>query len=491
MSLLGSQLLQSVADIGNYVAIAILLIIVLALIGSSIKIVREYERVVVFTLGRLVGAKGPGVVFIVPIVNRVNKIDLRERYLEVPHQTCITKDNAPTDIDFLIYYKVVEATQSIVQVQNFTGASIGIATTTLRAVVGDIPLDELLAKREQINNVLRTKLDEVTERWGIKVTNVEIREIRPPADVQEAMVKQMSAERSRRAMVLEADGKRESAILVAEGDKKSTVLRAEGDKQSAILRAQGYAEALSQIFGAAKAIDAKTMALQYLDTLKALGASPSTKYIFPMEFTRRTIVVLQDEMRRVLDAARVLLDEYDALYKGDKNAIGAATQKVRKAEEDVVTLRSALIRELAQVGTLLINREDILRTAFAVEDIFGHINGVAFRMSQLSKALAKKKKYREAITDLLGSLIDGMSKLNEGVRGLSMNPQQSIEMAGQVQGLESEIDTKYREAIAQTMKTATGYKELIVVKEILESIEDCADAMLNAANATTVVALGS
>ena len=150
---------------------------------------------------------------------------------------------------------------------------------------------------------------------------------------------------------------------------------------------------------------------------------------------RRTIVVLQDEMRRVLDAARVLLDEYDALYKGDKNAIGAATQKVRKAEEDVVTLRSALIRELAQVGTLLINREDIL--------------------------------------------------------GLSMNPQQSIEMAGQVQGLESEIDTKYREAIAQTMKTATGYKELIVVKEILESIEDCADAMLNAANATTVVALGS
>ncbi len=206
---------------------------------------------------------------------------------------------------------------------------------------------------------------------------------------------------------------------------------------------------------------------------------------------RRTIVVLQDEMRRVLDAARVLLDEYEAIFKGDKNATGASTQKVRKAEEDVVTLRSALIRELAQVGTLLINREDILRTAFAVEDIFGHINGIAFRMSQLSKALAKNRKYREAITDLLGSLIDGISKLNEGVRGLSINPQQSIEMAAQVQGLESEIDTKYREAIAQTMKTARGYKELIVVKEILESIEDCADAMLSAANATTVVALGS
>lgn len=279
------MVLQSFSDIASYISIAIFLIIVLALLGSSIKIVREYERVVVFTLGRLVGARGPGVVFIIPLVNRVNKIDLRERYLEVPHQTCITKDNAPTDIDFLIYFKVIEATQSVVQVQNFEGASIGIATTTLRAVVGDIPLDELLARREQINTILRTKLDEVTERWGIKVTNVEIREIRPPADVQEAMVKQMSAERSRRAMVLESDGKRESSILVAEGEKKSTILRAEGDKQAAILRAQGYAEALNQVFQAAKTVDSKTMALQYLDALKALGASPSTKYIFPMEFT--------------------------------------------------------------------------------------------------------------------------------------------------------------------------------------------------------------
>ncbi len=280
------QVLQiGFSDIVNYLGVVIALIIVLAFIASAVRIVKEYERIVVFALGRLVGAKGPGVVFIIPLVNRVNKIDLRERFLEVPHQTCITKDNAPTDIDFLIYFKVIEAQQSVVQVQNFEGASIGIATTTLRAVVGDIPLDELLAKREQINNVLRTKLDEVTERWGIKVTNVEIREIRPPADVQEAMVKQMSAERTRRAMVTEADGKRESAILVAEGEKKSSILRAEGDKQSAILRAEGYSQALNQIFSAAKGVDAKTMALQYLDTLKALGASPSTKYIFPMEFT--------------------------------------------------------------------------------------------------------------------------------------------------------------------------------------------------------------
>ncbi|HEV2137223.1 MAG TPA: SPFH domain-containing protein [Nitrososphaerales archaeon] len=285
MSLLGPIVLQTTGDLVNYAIIGIVVIFVIAFVASIIKIIREYERLVVFRLGRLIGAKGPGVVFIFPLVNRFNKIDLRERYLEVPHQTCITKDNAPTDIDFLIYYKVTEATQSVVQVQNFEGASIGIATTTLRAVVGDIPLDELLAKREQINQVLRTKLDEVTERWGIKVTNVEIREIRPPTDVQEAMVRQMSAERTRRATVTEADGKREASILVAEGEKKSNILRAEGDKQAAVLRAEGYAGALNQIFSAAKGIDAKTMTLQYLDTLKALGASPSTKYIFPMEFT--------------------------------------------------------------------------------------------------------------------------------------------------------------------------------------------------------------
>ena len=282
--------------LAGILGIILLFIVILWIVASSLKIIKEYERVVVFRLGRLAGARGPGIVFVAPIINKLQKIDLRERYLEVPHQTAITKDNAPVDIDFLIYYKVVDAASSIVQVQNFTGASVGLATTTLRAVVGDIPLDELLAKREQINSILRTRLDEVTERWGIKVTNVEIREIRPPKDVQDAMVKQMTAERSRRAMVTESDGIRESSVLKAEGAKNAAILQAEGQKQSAILvaegkkqsqvlEADGYAQALGLIFSAAKNIDAKTMALQYLDMLKALGASPSTKYIFPMEFT--------------------------------------------------------------------------------------------------------------------------------------------------------------------------------------------------------------
>jgi regulator of protease activity HflC (stomatin/prohibitin superfamily) len=268
----------------NYVLIAVIVIIVIIILSSSIKVVREYQRLVVFRLGRVMGAKGPGLVFLIPIVDKPVWADLRELYLEIPSQTCITKDNAPIDIDFLIYWRVLDPTTSVVAVGNYAGASQKIATTTLRAVIGDIPLDDVLAKREDINRVLRTKLDEVTERWGVKVTSVEIREIVPPKDIQDAMNRQMSAERIRRAMVIESEGKRASAILVAEGEKQSAILKAEGDRQAAVLRADGFALALEKIFGTAKTIDAKTMMLQYFETLKSMGTGAATKFIFPMEF---------------------------------------------------------------------------------------------------------------------------------------------------------------------------------------------------------------
>ena len=209
---------------------------------------------------------------------------MREQFLEIPAQACITKDNATISVDFLIYSKVVDAAQSVLQVKNFAGASQGIATTTLRAVIGDIILDNVLAQREHINTVLREKLDEVTGRWGVKITAVEIREILPPRDIQEAMTRQMSAERNRRAVVTEAEGKREATILVAEGDKQSNILRAEGERQAAILRAEGFSLALDKIYTIAKTIDSKTMSLQYLEALKALGAGAATKFVFPMEF---------------------------------------------------------------------------------------------------------------------------------------------------------------------------------------------------------------
>ncbi|HEY2916498.1 MAG TPA: SPFH domain-containing protein, partial [Candidatus Limnocylindrales bacterium] len=261
--------------------------VLLLLVLSAVKIVNQYERLLIFTLGRTSPqeVRGPGWVVIVPFAQRGVKVDLREQFIEIPSQTSITKDNAPINIDFLIYWRIVEPYKSVVEVVNFNGALQNIATTTLRAVVGDILLDDVLSKREQINEVLRAKMDEVTERWGGKVTTVEIREILPPRDVQDAMNRQLSAERTRRAVITESEGARQAAINVAEGQKQSAILQAEGDRQAAILRAQGFSEALQQIFSAAKGIDQKTMALQYLEALKALGASPSTKFVIPTEFT--------------------------------------------------------------------------------------------------------------------------------------------------------------------------------------------------------------
>src|SRR5438552_1983465 len=218
---------------------AILFFVVFILLPLSIKIVREFQRLVIFRLGRSIGSKGPGIVFLWPIIDRPQWVDLREFYLEIPHQTSITKDNAPISIDFITFYKVVNSVESVVEIQDFAGAALNIAATTLRSVVGDISLDDVLAKREEINQILRAKLDEITERWGVKVTNVDIREIIPPPAVQEAMTRQMSAERSRRAVVTEADGTKEAAVTVAEGDKHANILKAEGQRHAASLTRQG------------------------------------------------------------------------------------------------------------------------------------------------------------------------------------------------------------------------------------------------------------
>jgi regulator of protease activity HflC (stomatin/prohibitin superfamily) len=264
---------------------AVAVVALLVLIGNVFRVVREYERLVIFRLGHCIGAKGPGLVLLIPFVDEPRKVDLREQVREIPHQVCITKDNAPISIDFLWFYKVLDSTSSVIQVGSFEQAAQGMATTTLRSVIGGIPLDDVLSQREHINQALRTRLDEVTERWGVKVTNVEIREIVAPREVQDAMNRQMAAERVRRATVTESEGNRDAAINVAEGSKRAQILTAEGDRQANILRAEGFSQALKTIFAAAQGIDQKTMTLQYFDTLKALGASASTKYIFPLEFT--------------------------------------------------------------------------------------------------------------------------------------------------------------------------------------------------------------
>ncbi|MFZ4828017.1 MAG: SPFH domain-containing protein [Phototrophicaceae bacterium] len=253
---------------------------------SSVKVVLEYERLVILFLGRYAGTRGPGLVIVLPFFERSFRVDQRERFLDIPSQTAITSDNAPIAIDFLVYYRITDPMLSVLKVDHVVSAAINIATTTLRAVVGDMDLDSVLSKREQINDTLRVKLDETTERWGLKITTVEIREIEPPHAIQDAMNRQMSAERERRAVVTNANGEKEAAITRAEGQKQAAILAAEGERQAQFIRAQGYAAALKSISEEASLIDERTMMLQYFETLQKIGTSPSTKYVVPMELTK-------------------------------------------------------------------------------------------------------------------------------------------------------------------------------------------------------------
>ena len=279
---------MTTTDIVILVAAIALAVILLAM---AIRIVPEYQRLVVLRLGRVIGLKGPGLVLLIPIVDRGVRVDLRERFFDVPPQTTITMDNANVSIDFLVYSKVVDALPSVLNVEDYSGAARGIAITTLRAVVGSMILDDVLAKREEINLALREKLDAVTDRWGIKVTAVEIREITPPREIMEAMTRQMSAERTRRAMVIEAEGQRDAAVRIAEGQR-----------QAAILEAEGQARALERIFEIARRLDSRSMSLQYLETLKTLGQNPSTKLLIPMELTAMLRPFL-DHLARASDGA--------------------------------------------------------------------------------------------------------------------------------------------------------------------------------------------
>jgi regulator of protease activity HflC (stomatin/prohibitin superfamily) len=278
----------------SYILIIFLILFVFYVFVRTFRIVPEYERLVILALGRYSGTRGPGLTIVLPFIEKAINVDMREKFLDIPAQTAITQDNAPIAIDFLVYYRMVDPKLSIIAVDHVVRASTNIATTTLRAVIGDISLDDVLSKREQINDTLRVKLDEVTERWGLKVTSVEIREIEPPREVQDAMNRQMTAERERRALVTRASGEREASIAVAEGEKQAAILRAEGQKQSSILqaegerqaqllRAQGFAASLQAIEEQAHQASSNTMYLQYMNAMREIGSSPSTKFVLPLE----------------------------------------------------------------------------------------------------------------------------------------------------------------------------------------------------------------
>ena len=259
-----------------------------------LRIVKQYERMAKFRFGTFIGMKGPGIVIVLPVMHSAVRVDLREMFFDVPPQRNITRDNAGVDVDFVVYMRVENPEMSVLEVQDFLGAARQLATTTLRAVIGEMMLDDVLSRRDDINAAMQVKLDSVTNRWGVKVTAVEIREIEPPPAIQEAMTRQMSAERTRRAQITESEGLRDAQINVAEGDKQAAILRADGERGAEILRAEGqrqaqmleaegFAQALTTINDVARGADPNTMGLQYLETMSKLGEGESTKWIIPME----------------------------------------------------------------------------------------------------------------------------------------------------------------------------------------------------------------
>ena len=266
--------------------------------SAGIVLVQQYQKLVVQKFGTYIGTQGSGLRFLIPLMYHGSKVDLRERVTRVPTQKYITADNVVVDMDFVIYYRVMEehAERAVLEVQNFELAVVNLAFATLRAVIGSTTLSDALAERERIRDALQVRMDEVTERWGVKISQVEINEIDPPPGVKAAMEREKSAEAIKTAEITESEGARQSqiniaegqkqaAILTAEGSRQAEILQAEGEQQAAVLRASGFSEALERINGVASGADGRTMSLQYFETLKSLGESPSTKWIFPMEFT--------------------------------------------------------------------------------------------------------------------------------------------------------------------------------------------------------------
>jgi regulator of protease activity HflC (stomatin/prohibitin superfamily) len=283
---------------GTIIAFVVLaVIVVLAVMSSSIKIITPYEQGIYMRLGRYMRVLNQGVNFVAPMVNTVVRIDLRTQVLDVPRQEVITKDNSPTNVDAIIYIKVIDPTKAYFQVTNYRTATIYLAQTTLRSIIGDMELDEILSNRQKINLHLRDVLDEATDKWGVKVEGVEIREVDPAGKVKDAMEEQTSAERLRRAAILKADGQKKAAILNAEGEKRSKILQAEGTRQSrilvaegqrvaTILESQGEAQRLRIMSLGAAPLDSKALTVLSLDTVKSMSNGQATKIIFPFELTR-------------------------------------------------------------------------------------------------------------------------------------------------------------------------------------------------------------
>lgn len=279
---------------GTLLTVVLVFLFLLALLG--IKTVRPYERACVERFGRYQRTAQPGLNFILPFIERMIKVDMREQVVDVPPQEVITKDNATVTVDAIIYYEVTDPVKVLYNVAQFRLATIKLAQTNLRNVIGDITLDESLTSRERINARLRDVLDEATDKWGARATRVELQRIEPPSDVTEAMHRQMKAERERRAVVLEAEGIKQAAVLRADGEKQARILTAEGqaaaiqkvaeaDKFRLLTVAEGEGQAIERVYSAIhKGNPTKDLiTIKYLETLAKMADGKATKLFVPYE----------------------------------------------------------------------------------------------------------------------------------------------------------------------------------------------------------------
>jgi regulator of protease activity HflC (stomatin/prohibitin superfamily) len=268
-------------------AVVVLLVLALAIITvySAIEIVNAYEKRALTVFGDYRKLLEPGINFVPPFVNKTYPFDMRTQTLDVPRQEAITRDNSPVTADAVVYIKVMDAKKAFLEVDDYKRATSNLAQTTLRAILGDMDLDDTLSKRQEINGRIRKELDEPTDEWGIRVESVEVREVNPSADVQQAMEKQTSAERSRRAMILEAQGERRSAVESAEGEKQSNIIQAQGEKQSQILEAQG--DAVSTVLKAksSESMGERAVIERGMETLESIGQGESSTFVMPQELT--------------------------------------------------------------------------------------------------------------------------------------------------------------------------------------------------------------
>jgi regulator of protease activity HflC (stomatin/prohibitin superfamily) len=285
-ALSGTPPLQSLPGVSPLTIVGgLLLLIAVAAVYSAVQVVEAYEKEALTVLGEYRKLLEPGIHIVPPFVSRTYPFDMRTQTIDVPQQEAITRDNSPVTADAVVYIKVMDAKKAFLQVEEYKRAVSNLAQTTLRAVLGDMELDDTLSRREQINARIREELDEPTDEWGIRVESVEVREVNPAAGVKQAMEQQTSAERKRRAMILEAQGERRSAIEQAQGQKQSDIVRAQGSKQSQILEAQG--DAISTVLRAksAQSMGERAIVDKGMETLENIGQGESTTFVMPQELT--------------------------------------------------------------------------------------------------------------------------------------------------------------------------------------------------------------